>query len=84
VRRWVIGVLGIWRGEGLGKGWGKGGQFTSNLRPRILSQLGGIQVSRRGLKGEQRGAKGRQGESARGEEKARGVRHVHCNLCSCI
>jgi hypothetical protein len=24
VRRWVIWVLGIWRGEGLGKGLGKG------------------------------------------------------------
>ncbi len=24
VRRWVIGVLGIWRGEGLGKGLGEG------------------------------------------------------------
>jgi hypothetical protein len=34
VRRWAIGVLGIWRGEGLGEGWDKGGQFTSNLRPR--------------------------------------------------
>jgi hypothetical protein len=31
---WAVGVLGIWRGEGLGKGWNKGGQFTSNLRPR--------------------------------------------------
>ncbi len=34
VRRWAVGVLGIWRGEGLGEGQGKGGQFTSNLRPR--------------------------------------------------
>jgi hypothetical protein len=34
VRRWAVGVLGNWRGEGLGEGWGKGGQFTSNLRPR--------------------------------------------------
>jgi hypothetical protein len=34
VRRRAVGVLGIWRGEGLGEGWGKGGQFTSNLRPR--------------------------------------------------
>jgi hypothetical protein len=34
VRRWAVGVLGIWRGEGLGKGWNKGGQFTSNLRLR--------------------------------------------------
>jgi hypothetical protein len=24
VRRWAIGVLGIWRGEGLGKGLGQG------------------------------------------------------------
>jgi hypothetical protein len=30
----VIGVLGIWKGEGCGEGWVKGGQFTSNLRPR--------------------------------------------------
>jgi hypothetical protein len=34
VRRWAVGVLGIWRGEDLGEGWDKGGQFTSNLRPR--------------------------------------------------
>jgi hypothetical protein len=34
VRRWAVGVLGIWEGEGLGEEWGKGGQFTSNLRPR--------------------------------------------------
>jgi hypothetical protein len=34
VRRWAIGFLGIWKGEGLGRGWDKGGQFTSNLRPR--------------------------------------------------
>jgi hypothetical protein len=34
VRHWAVGVLGIWRGEGLGEGWDKGGQFTSNLRPR--------------------------------------------------
>ncbi len=32
VRRWVIGILGIWRVWG--KGWDRGGQFTSNLRPR--------------------------------------------------
>ncbi len=34
VRRWAIWVLGIWRGEGLGEGWVRGGQFTSNLIPR--------------------------------------------------
>jgi hypothetical protein len=28
------GVLGIWNGEGLGRVWGRGGQFTSNLGPR--------------------------------------------------
>ncbi len=28
------GVLGIWKGEGLGGGWDRGGQFTSDLRPR--------------------------------------------------
>jgi hypothetical protein len=39
VRRWVIGVLGIWKGEGLGKGWDKGGQFTSNLRPRWMDPV---------------------------------------------
>ncbi len=69
MRRWVTGVLGIWRGEGLGKGWDRGGQFTSNLRPRWmdLSQLGGFQVSRRGL---ERGTKeSQQGELARGDEK---------------
>jgi hypothetical protein len=83
VRRWVIGVPGIWRGEGLGKGWVRGGQFTSNLRPRWTSQLGGFQVSRRGLKGEQRGDKG---EPARGD-KSKGNAPcivVHCNLCPYI
>jgi hypothetical protein len=34
VRRWSVGVLGIWRGEGWGEGWDRRGQFTSNLRPR--------------------------------------------------
>ncbi len=24
----------IWNGEGMGREWGGGGQFTSNLRPR--------------------------------------------------
>ncbi len=34
VRRAVIGVPGIWRGRVWGKGWDRGGQFTSKLRPR--------------------------------------------------
>ncbi len=39
VRRWAVRVLGIWRGEGLGEGWNKGGQFTSNLRPRWMNPV---------------------------------------------
>jgi hypothetical protein len=41
----------------LGEGWGKRGQFTSNLRGRwtIPVTTGGCQVSGRGYKGEQRG-----------------------------
>jgi hypothetical protein len=35
VRRGVNGVLGIWKGEG----WVKGGQFTSNLRPRWMDPV---------------------------------------------
>jgi hypothetical protein len=27
-------MLGIWNGEGMGRGWKGGGQFTSNLGPR--------------------------------------------------
>ncbi len=34
VRRLITWVLGIWRGECWGKGWERGGQFTSNLRPK--------------------------------------------------
>ncbi len=49
VRRWAVGVLGIWRGRVWVKGGAREGQFTSNL-----------QVSRRGYKGEERGSsKGR-------------------------
>ncbi len=68
MRRWAVGFLGIWRGEGgLGEGWGKWGQFTSNLRLRwtIPVTAGGCQVSRRGHKGD---TKGEQGEPVKGEE----------------
>jgi hypothetical protein len=41
---------------------------------RILTQQGGFQVSERG--GRKMGT--------RGDDKARGMRHVHCNLYSCI
>jgi hypothetical protein len=67
VRRWVIGVLGIWRG----RVWGRVGteevslQATWDRGGRILSQLGGLQVSRRGL---ERGTKGNQ----QGETRSKG------------
>ncbi len=69
VRRWAVGVLGIWKGRG---SWVKGGangvslQATWDRGGRFLSQLGGCQVSRRGYKGETKG-------SQQGERKARGV-----------
>ncbi len=52
-------------------------QANGDQGGRILSQLGGFQVSEADRKGEQ-------GELARGDNKARGMCHVHCNLCSCI
>ncbi len=52
-------------------------QANGDQGRRILSQLGGFQVSEGDRKGEQ-------GELARGDNQARGMRHVHCNLCSCI
>jgi hypothetical protein len=67
-------VLGSWgsgnlegRG-GLSGGWGKWGQFTSNMRLRwtIPVTTGGCQVSRRGHKGEAKG-------SQQGERIARGI-----------
>jgi hypothetical protein len=94
--------LGFWEfggGRVWVKGWDRGGQFTSNLRPRwtdpvtarrvpsrggrILSQLGGFQVSRKGVKGVARGDKG---ESARGDKSKVNAPcvNVHCNLCPCI
>jgi hypothetical protein len=36
VRRWAVGVLGIWRGRVWVKGGTREGQFTSNLRPRWM------------------------------------------------
>ncbi len=48
-----------------------------------MSQLGGFQVSRRGLKGEQKGGKG---ESARGDNSKGNAPCivVNCNLCPCV
>ncbi len=63
-----LGFRGLGGVGQLGEGWGKWGQFTSNLRRRwtIPVTAGGCQVSRRGHKG---GAKG----SQQGEEKTRGI-----------
>ncbi len=82
VRRWAVGVLGIWRGEGLGEGWDKGGQFTSNLRPRWT-----YPVTARRVPSKQKGIqREREGELARGD-KSKGNAPcivVHCNPCPCI
>jgi hypothetical protein len=68
VRRWAVGVLGIWRGEGWVKGWDKGGnvslQATWDRGGWILSQLGGFQVSRKGRQREICKGRQKQGECA--------------------
>ncbi len=66
-------------GEGLGEGWVKGGQFTSNPRPRWTDPVTARRVPSK-WKRVERGARGKQGELAKGEEKARGMRRVYCNL----
>jgi hypothetical protein len=51
VRRTIKpGMLGIWNGEGMVRGWKGGGQFTSNLGPRWKGSYHvkeGFQVSKR-------------------------------------
>ncbi len=78
-------ALGNW-GSGNLEGGGFGGrvgtgevslQATWDRGGRILSQLGGFQVSRRGWKGEQRGI-------SKGRQEERGMRRVYGNLYSCI
>jgi hypothetical protein len=64
----------------MSKGRGNGEfslQANGDQGGRILSQLGGFQVSGQGEQGEQ----GDQGEQKR-TGKARGMHHVY-NLCSC-
>jgi hypothetical protein len=46
VRRLETWVLGIWRGEGLGKDGERGGQFTGNLRPRWTDPVTARRVSK--------------------------------------
>ncbi len=78
MRRWASWGSGSLEGRGgLGEGWGKWGQFTSNLRLRwtIPVTAGGCQVSRRGHKG------GNKGEPTR-REKKQGECAVY--ICNCI
>ncbi len=60
----------------LGEGWGKRGQFTSNLRGRwtIPITTGGCQVSRGEYKGEHKGV---QGDNSKGQEKQVVMRYVY-------
>jgi hypothetical protein len=51
-------VSGIWNGEGMGRGWKGGDQFTSNLGPRWTGSYHakeGFQVSKREWKGSKEG-----------------------------
>jgi hypothetical protein len=61
----------------MGEGWGKWGQFTSNLRPRwtIPVTAGGCQVSKRGHK------EGDKGELAKGSKN-----QGNCTMyiCNCV
>ncbi len=77
VWRQTVGVWGFGGGGIVGEGWGRWGQFTSNLRLRwtIPVTAGGCQVSRRGHKG------GAKGELARGE-KNKGNCAMY--ICDCI
>ncbi len=55
----------------MGEGWGKGGQFTSNLRPRWT-----IPVTARRVPSKKKGPKGEKRGNWQGEMKARGMHHV--------
>jgi hypothetical protein len=66
----------------MGREWGGNGRdgngeislrATWDQGGRILSQQGGFQVSKGEWKGEQR-------EVSMGKQKARGSRHIYCNL----
>ncbi len=77
----ALGKLGFWEFE-RGRGWVKGRagevslQATWDPGGQILSQLGGFQVSRKGVR------KGSKGRSARGEEKSKG--NAPCILSSVL
>ncbi len=71
---------GFWNGEGTGRGWKRGDQFTSNLGPGWMGSYHsneGFQVSKRKEKGGKKG-------SERGKHKARGLCHkCVANLYAC-
>ncbi len=57
-RKTKPGILGIRIGEGMGRGWKGGGQFTSNLGPSWTGSYHdkeGFQVSKRGMGLKQQG-----------------------------
>jgi hypothetical protein len=60
VRRWVIWVLGIWKGEGSGEGWVREGQFTSNLRLRRMDPVTATRVPSKWKR--EQGSQGEQGK----------------------
>ncbi len=63
IRRWAVGFRQTGEGGTMGEGWGKQGQFISNLRRRrtIPVTAGGRQVSERGTMGS-KGSKGSKGQ----------------------
>jgi hypothetical protein len=84
------GQVGFWEFGGvgqLGEGWGKRGQFTSNLRGRwtIPITTGGCQVSGREYKGgTQRGARGQQQGAGKASGSAPCMCHVYMqSYCMC-
>ncbi len=77
VRRWVSWGSGNLEGEGwarVGRGWVKGGQFTSNLRPRWT-----IPVTARRVPSKKKGHKG--GERGIGKG---GLKQGECAMYMCI
>ncbi len=62
-------MLGIWNGEGVGRGWEGGDQFTSNLGPRWTGSYHakeGFQVSKREVGLKQQGI-------GKGSKKTKGI-----------
>ncbi len=60
--------MGFWEfggGRVWGKGWVRGGQFTSNLRPRWTDPVTARRVPSK-WKGVERGARGKQGGISKG------------------